>query len=212
VDEAMAFICDGLDRYLDALERNGPLRPNNNEFIKAANTPLGSNGLAITDELPGEDGKREGFSCRDLWGYAMAQEFAGVSPEMHERHVLRHQRRLGARFGLLCYGCCEANDRKWESIFAAFPNLRSVSVSHCADLPKAVEMIGDRYVFSWKPNSSTLNFCAAEAIREQLREGLRLARQCHLVVSLRDTLSFEQRPERAWQWTRIAMELAESAG
>ncbi len=209
IDDAMAFICQGLWRYLDVMEANGLLRLNNNEFIKASNTPLGSNGLAITDELPRGGGSGQPPRCGDLWGYAMAQEFAGVSPEMHERFVLRHQKSLARRFGLLCYGCCEPNDNTWDAILDAFPNLREVSVSHCADLDKAVEKIGDRYVFSWKPNSALLTVGRLEDTRELLRTGMQKAAGCHLVVCLRDTLTFHGRPELAGEWTRTAMELAQ---
>lgn len=211
IDDAMAFLCDGLGQYLDLLEENRLLRPNNNAFVKCTNSPLGSNGLAITDELPSAHDRGGTVRCSDLWGYAMAQEFAGVSPEMHERYVLRHQRVLGGRFGLFCYGCCEPNDRKWDAIFRTFPNLREVSVSHAADLEIAAEAIGGRAVFSWKPNSTTLTFAGEEAIRGQLAEGVEKTKDCHLIVSLRDNLTLGGRPELASQWTRIAMDLAQSA-
>jgi len=211
IDDAMAFLCDGLGRYLDAMEENRLLRPNNNAFVKFTNSPLGSNGLAITDELPSAEGRADAVRCRDLWGYAMAQEFAGVSPEMHERYVLRHQRKLGERFGLFCYGCCEPNDRKWEAIFSTFPNLREVSVSHAADVEIAAQAIGGRAVFSWKPNSTTLTFEGEDAIRAQLAKGMKRAKHCHLIVCLRDNLTLGGKPELASRWTRIAMELAQLA-
>lgn len=211
VDDAMVFLCGGLGKYLDLMEDNRLLRPNNNAFVKCTNSPLGSNGLAITDELPSAEGREDTVRCRDLWGYVMAQEFAGVSPEMHERSVLRHQQALGRRFGLLCYGCCEPNDRKWSAIFRAFPNLREVSVSHAADLRLAVEAIGRRAVFSWKPNSTMLTFASEEDVRRQLAEGMEEAKDCHLLVCLRDTLTLGGRPEIAERWTRIAMDLAQSS-
>jgi len=211
VDDAMAFICEGLDGYLDAMEGNRLLRLNNNDFTKSTNSPLGSNGLAITDGIPGQGSKHDEVKCRDLWGYSMAQEFVGVSPEMHEKYVLSHQRKLGERFGLLCYGCCEPNDRKWASIFKTFRNLREVSVSHVADLDIAAEAIGANYVFSWKPNSTILPYSDEEAIRRQLADGMGKARDCHLVVSLRDNLTLGGRPELLSRWTRTAMELAEKA-
>jgi hypothetical protein len=212
IDDAMAFLCDALGRYLGALEDNNLLRPNANAFIKCSNTPLGSNGLAITDDLPSEWVPGMRVRCGELWGYAMAQELAGVSPEMHERFVLSHQKALGARFGLFSYGCCEPNDRKWGAIFRAFPNLREVSVSHAADLEIAAQAIGDRYVFCWKPNSTILTFATERQIREQLEGGMRAARGCHLVLCLRDTLTLGGRPELAARWTRIAKELAAQGG
>jgi hypothetical protein len=211
IDDAMVFLCEGLGKYLDVMEENRLLRANNNAFVKCTNSPLGSNGLAITDELSSAEGREEAVRCRDLWGYVMAQEFAGVSPEMHERYVLRHQQALGSRFGLLCYGCCEPNDRKWDAIFHAFPNLRELSVSHAALLPIAVESIGRRAVFCWKPNSTMLTFATEKAVRAQLADGMREAKDCHLLVCLRDTLTLGGKPELATRWTRIAMDLALSA-
>ena len=55
IHEAMDFLMRGTLRYLDEMERENLLRLNNNEYIYASNTPLGSNGLACTDELPKQE-------------------------------------------------------------------------------------------------------------------------------------------------------------
>ena len=91
VHEAMDFLMRGTLGYLDAMEKENLLCLNNNEFMYLSNTPLGSNGLACSDQLPGSSYDPAHVTTRDLWGYTQAQEFSEVSPECHEEFVLRHQ-------------------------------------------------------------------------------------------------------------------------
>jgi hypothetical protein len=207
--EVMGFLMRGTLSYLDQMEGEGLLRLNNNEFISASNTPLGSNGLACTDELPGAGFDPGHVRTKDLWGYTQAQEFAGVSPEHHARFVLPFQEQVADRFGLNSYGCCEPNDHKWDQITARIPRLREVSVSHDADLQTAAAKLGDRYVLAWKPHPVTMIARYDEnGIREALRRGLRALEGCHVVICLRDTQTLFGEPERAAGWTRAAREVA----
>ncbi len=208
VHDAMAFLTQGIAHYQQEMQQNHLLRLNNNGYVMSANTPLGSNGLAITNALPAPDFDPAHVRYQDLWGYAMAQEFSEVSPQMHAEFVLPYQQRLLRDFGLVSYGCCEANDKKWAQIFAAFPNLREVSVSHCANLEIAAEQLQDRYVFSWKPNCSVIATFDEDAIRKQLSHGMQVARDCHLIVCLRDNITLFGAPERVERWIQIAQQLA----
>ena len=45
-------------------------------------------------------------------GFCAAQEFALVSPAMHDEFLLRYQIPIMSRFGLAAYGCCEDLTRK----------------------------------------------------------------------------------------------------
>jgi len=209
VKETMDLLMRGTFKYLDTLEKENLLRLNNNEFIFNSNTPLGSNGLGITDELPVEIFDPNHVTCEHLWGFFMAQEFSEVSADMLEEFVLPYQIPIAERFGLTCYGCCEGNDRKWDLIIDSFPNLRELSVSHAADLKIAVEKLGNRYVLSWKPNASRMIATFDEEyIRETMEEAFDITSDCHLVVSLRDTQTLFNEPERISKWTRIAVETA----
>jgi len=210
IHEAMEFITQGIADYKRTISENGWLRLNNTGHVMNANTPLGSNGLPFTRELPKDN--VETVQYKDLWGYSMAQELSEVSPQMHAEFVLPYQKRLTDDFGLLSYGCCEPNDKKWDYIFDAFDNLREVSVSHNANLDIAAEKIQDKYVFSWKPNCSVIATFDEAKIREQLTEGFEKIKDCHIVCSLRDNLTLYGRPERAERWTDIAMNLAEEWG
>jgi hypothetical protein len=210
VHEAMDFLMRGTLKYLDDLERENLLVLNNNEFISASNTPLGSNGLACSEELPGEPFDPGRVATGNLWGYAQAQEFSEVSPDMHEEFVLPYQQKIADRFGLNCYGCCEGNDRKWDRIIKHIPRLRQLSVSFAASLEIAADTLKDNYVLSWKPHPVRMIAGFDERnIRRELKIGFEQAKGSCLIVCLRDTQTLYGEPERASVWTRVAMELAE---
>ena len=100
--------------------------------------------LPSPDEVPG--------TLSDLWCWAESQESAPISPAMYAEFVLPYLKRVTDRFGLVYYGCCEPNSDRIELIVEAMPNLRSVSVTPWADFDVMSEMLGDRYVFSRKPD------------------------------------------------------------
>ena len=209
VHHAMDTLMEGLGAYLDVLEQENLLRLNNNEFWKNTNTPLGSNGLGVSDELPGPDFDPEHVRARDLWGYFQAQEFSGVSPEMLDEFVLQHQKPLAARFAMIGFGCCESNDKKYGVIRNAFPNLRQVSVSHAAEPALAARELGADYSISWKPHCTIINDFDERYVRSYMEEGFQALAGCHFVCSLRDNLTLAgQNPDVMGRWTDIAMELA----
>jgi len=210
VHEAMQFLLAGTLKYLDALDRENLLRLNNNEFIWASNTPLGSNGLGITDELPRDGWNPEHVTTEHLWGYCQAQELAGVSADMLEEFVLPYQAQIAQRFGLNGYGCCESNDRKWDRILKHMPHLRELSVSHASNLEIAAEKLKDDYVFSWKPHPvEMITMFNEERLRQTLKRAFDTTRECCLIVCLRDTQTLDGKPERAAEWTRLALEVAD---
>ena len=210
VHEAMDFLMRGTLHYLDIMEKENLLRLNNNECMHMSNTPLGSNGLACSDQLPTASYDPTHVTTRDLWGYTQAQEFSEVSPEFHEEFVLRYQEPIAARFGLNSYGCCEGNDKKWKNIISHIPRLRECSVSHAADLDVAAQTLKGDYVLSWKPHPVTMIASYNEdLIRSELRKGFDKLRGCHSIVCLRDTQTLFGEPQRAAGWTRVAQEVAQ---
>ncbi len=209
VKEAMDILMRGTLRYLDDLEKEGLLRLNNNEFIRNTDTPLGSNGLGFTDELPKEDFNPDRVTCRHLWGYFMAQELTDVSPDMLAEFVLPYQIPIAEKFGLNCYGCCERNDDKWDLITESFPHLRELSVSHVSNLRIAAEKLQNKFVLSWKPSVSHMIATFDEDyIRRSMEEAFEITGDCCLVVSLRDTQTLFGDPERISKWTQITLETA----
>jgi hypothetical protein len=205
----MEFLMNGTIKYLDAMESEGLLRLNNNEYIFASNTPLGSNGLACTNELPDKGYDSEHITTKDLWGYTMAQEFTGVSPGQLNEFVLPYQKMIAERFGLNAYGCCECNDKKWEMIARQIPNLRELSVSHACNLEVAAEALKNNYVLSWKPHPAAMIATFDEQyIRDELRKGLKITQDCCVAICLRDVQTLFNEPQRVIRWTDIAMEMA----
>jgi len=130
---------------------------------------------------------------------------------MHEEFALRHEKRVLERMGLNCYGCCEPLDRKLD-IVKTIPRLRRVSISAWADIAVSAEGLGDRYVYSWKPNPASL---AAETwdpdgVRAEIRNFLEVTRGCIVEMILKDTHTCRHQPQRMWDWVRIAREEAEN--
>jgi hypothetical protein len=191
------------------MDRENLLRLNNNEFSLSSNTPLGSNGLGITDELPTDGCNPDHVTTEHLWGYCQAQEFTGVSADMLEEFVLPYQAQIAGKFGLNCFGCCEVNDRKWDGVLKHIPNLRELSVSHSSNLEIAAEKLRDHYVFSWKPHPvEMIAMFDEECVRRAMKRAFDITRECCVVVCLRDTQTMYGNPERVAEWTRIAIEVA----
>jgi hypothetical protein len=80
-----------------------------------------------------------------------------------------------------------------------------------ANVDEGAAAIGDRYIFSHKPNPAVL---AAEtwnpdAARKALRSVLERTRGCHVEIIMKDISTVRGQPRRLWEWSRIAMEEAE---
>ncbi len=203
VHRLMATLRDGTLAMLDWLEEHGLLSPNND------GTYVGSGGLGWSDELP-EPGSSGRVRPCDMWGFAESQETVGISPQMFAEFVFPYQLPILERFGLNCYGCCEPLDKRWH-VVGQFPNLRRVSVSAWANLGQMAEMLGDRYIFSMKPNPTDLAMDTfdEERIRAELREALRITRNCHLEIIMKDNHTINKDPRRVVRWVQIVREEAE---
>ena len=201
----MAFLRDATLREVDFLEQNGLLNLNND------NTPVGSGGFGWTKQLPHKD--FDGLQVRtlDLWGFAESQETSGISPRMFAEFVFPYQLPLLPRFGLNCYGCCEALNKRWDSI-KKIPNLRRVSVSPWADAKDMAEKLQADYIYSLKPHPGFLAVSPIdeESIRKNLRETLRITKvnHCQVEIIMKDNHTLAGHPENAVRWCQIAKEEA----
>ena len=114
-------------------------------------------------------------------------------------------------FGSVDYGCCEPLDNKFDLLINQIPNLRSVAVSPWCNRRIAAEKLSDRYVFVWKPNPSLI--CTPEAdfalAEQEIRDTLEIAKNCCLVMVMKDTSTFNHEPWRITHWTNIASRLAQ---
>jgi hypothetical protein len=203
--QLMAFLRDGHLAKLDFLEQNDLLSLNNES------TYVGSGGFGWTDELPQADFNGHVRTC-DMWGFAESQETVGVSAAMFAEFIFPYQLPILERFGLNCYGCCEPVDKRWH-VIEAIPRMRRVSVSPWASIPGMAEKLGNRYIFSMKPNPAYLAMDTfdEDVIRKDLREAMRVckAHDCHMEVIMKDCHTIRNDPRRAVRWVQIAREEAE---
>jgi hypothetical protein len=192
-------------RQLEECERLGVLSLNN-----GANG-VGPGGLGFTDELPspGFDGTH--VRAKDQWGHATTQIFSEVSPAMHEEFALQYERRFLERFGLTGYGCCEPLDKKVDLILRNIPGLRRLSMSPWVDPARGAEALGDRCVFSFKPNPAIIGMeeWNGDLARGILRDAFEATRECRVEVLMKDLHTCRGETWRMWEWVRMAMELAE---
>jgi hypothetical protein len=205
IDKLVNAYCSMLDQF----EEQNLLTLNNTYFR------IGSGGLGYTDELPQPDYDPAHVRAKDLWGSGAAQIFSDVSPRMHWEFSLQYELRWMSRFGLTYYGCCDPLHRKM-GILEKVPNLRKVSMSPWVNLDEAVANVGDRYVFSHKPNpavfaETTWNLDKARHELETVLDKAK-AHGCVVEVIMKDISTVRYEPQRLWEWSRMATELTEQYG
>ncbi len=128
---------------------------------------------------------------------------------MHEQFEIKTSLPLFERFGLVYYGCCEPLDQKLAQV-RQIPNLRKISMSPWVDEARGAAGIGSDFVYSRKPNPALLagpDFSAA-LIRQHLEKTIKVCRRykCPLELILKDISTVGYKPDRLWQWAKIAME------
>jgi hypothetical protein len=208
VHELMTFLRDEQLRELAFCEREGLLGLNNGPMDLT-----GSGGIAATDALPAACFDPSRVRSLDLFAWGESQETTGVGPDQFAEFVLPYQLPVLERFGLVDYGCCEPLDSRLALLLASLPRLLWVSVSPWADRALAAELLGDRYVYCWKPQPSLISREHPDwkAAEREIRETLTTARGCPLSIVLKDTTSFFGDPSRATRWASMTRRLAEGA-
>ena len=190
---------------LEELEKQGALALNN------ANMGVGPGGLGFTDELPCADFDGAHVRPRDMWAHATTQIFADVSPAMHEEFALQYEGRFLSRFGLAGYGCCEPLHRKVDIIKKHIPNLRRISMSPWVDVAVGAAAVGKDLVFSHKPNPALLGrpLWDPDEVRAGIRDVCEKTRGLAVEIIMKDLHTCRNKPHRMWDWTRIALSVAE---
>jgi hypothetical protein len=204
VHKAMDRLVTAYLHMLDQLEKLDLLCLNNGNYR------IGSGALGYIDELPQKDYNSSHVRTKDTWGCATAQIFSEVSPAMHEEFALNYEIRWMKRFGLNYYGCCEPLHNKME-ILKKVPNLRKISMSRWIDLDKAVKLMGDKYVFSYKPNPSIFagDSFNLEAGKQELVNMLNKTGDagCKVEIIMKDISTVSYKPQRLWEWAKMAEEV-----
>ena len=207
VHRLMRWLCDEHTHFIEWFEAQRLLTLNNEDDY------VGSGGFGYTHALP-SDNARSGadVTLGDLWGFGESQETVGISPAMFTEFILPYQARLLDRFGLNCYGCCEPLDKRIDAIMREVPRLRRVSVSPWADLRLMAEKLGERYVFSRKPNPAPVCVGFDErAIRQDLEHTVAVAGHLPLEIILKDTHTVENDPTRLGRWVTLARQAIDKA-
>jgi hypothetical protein len=204
VHRIMGLLRDGYLAKLDYLSGNNLLSLNNNHAY------VGSGGIGYSRELPGRAVEGAGVQTRDMWCLTESQETVGVSPDQFEEFVFQYQLPLQERFGLNCYGCCEALESRWH-IVKKIPRLRRVSVSPWSNQEKMAELLGNSYIFSRKPAPSPLAVAHMDQdlVRADLRRTLEITRGCVVELIMKDNHTLGGNPENLVRWVRIAREEVE---
>ncbi|MGI5848789.1 MAG: hypothetical protein ACOX8Q_01755 [Christensenellales bacterium] len=204
VHKLMGMICDNMWRRLDFLEENHLMRLNND------GTYVGSGGIGFTDELP-SPGFNGHVKTKDMWGLAESQVTVGVSPGMFSEFIFPYHKKLMERFGLTCYGCCEPMDDRIDLI-KTVKNLRRVSVSAWANRELMADKLKHDYVYSAKPSPSFLAVPNMDenAVREDIRDVLKKAKDCCLELIMKDNHTLANKPENLTNWVKIAREEIEA--
>ncbi|MBT9150981.1 MAG: hypothetical protein DDT40_01162 [candidate division WS2 bacterium] len=203
------LVHQAMDRLVNAyLSRLKQWRQLNLLSLAEGNYSVGSGGLGYTDELPKPDFNPDNVRTIDQWG-AAAQIFSEVSPQMHEEFALRYEKRWLEQFGLNYYGCCEPLHNKID-IISSIPNLRKASISPTANVEKAARDMGNKYVFSYKPNPAILvtDKWNPDELRKDLKLILEKIRGCVVEVIMKDISTVRYQPQRLWEWSKMAMETA----
>ncbi|MGC8669271.1 MAG: hypothetical protein ACP5VE_14265 [Chthonomonadales bacterium] len=202
--DAMAFLAEGNRRIVQQYYEQNLLSLNND------NTYHSSGGVGYTDELPAPGFDPEHVRPCDMWASAESQEMAQVSPKMHREFALQYEVKLLEPFGLNGYGCCEDLSQKLEDVLT-IPRIRRISIAPSADVDICAHKLGNRAIFSWKPDPTfLLDDVRRDTLEPYIRHTLEAARDCTLEMILKDTHTCGGRPERFDEWSRIARSLVES--
>ncbi|HEY3375917.1 MAG TPA: hypothetical protein VGL77_00350 [Armatimonadota bacterium] len=205
--ERPELVHKGIDRlvsaYLHRLDQYEQLN------LLALNN-VGDGPVGYSDELPGADYDPAHVRAHNQWTIGAAQIFSEVSPAMHDEFALQYELRWYRRFGLNYYGCCEPLHRKID-VISQIPNLRKISMSPWVNLEQGAENIGNRYVFSRKPNPAVLatDVWHLDNAREDLELALEATQRhgCIVEVILKDISTVRYEPQRVWEWAAMADEV-----
>ena len=87
---------------------------------------------------------------RDVFVAMESQEMTMVSPEMHETFIMKYEAEFLKPFALNGYGCCDDLTEKLDSV-CALPQMKRISISPYADVPKCAGYLKGNFILSWKP-------------------------------------------------------------
>ncbi len=197
----LAFMRDGVMAVHDKAEADGDWCLTSHE----------NQAMCYAAELPDPAANSPGVKREQLWCFMAAQEYALVSPDMHEEFLLRYQMPIMEKFGLVTYGCCEDLTRKIDML-RKIRNLRRIAVSPFADVAACADQIGTDYVISYRPSPTDMVGYGFDRgrITSILESDLKACLGRHVDITLKDVETVEKDPTRARQWVQLAREVIDS--
>ena len=168
---------------------------------------------AHTTELPKEGFDPDHVRPIDTWTVGRSQLFVSVGDATFDEFVPQYYARWYARFGLGYFGCCDPLHNRIDSV-RRIPNVRKISISAWAKVPKAAESIAGDFVFSRKPNPAmvAMDTWVPEIAEKDFREVLEATRAngCPVEFTLKDISTARNDPARLWAWCEIAERMTRS--
>ena len=166
--------------------------------------------MPYATELPDPSASPEPVSRDRLWVFVAAQEYALISPAMHDEFLLQYQLPFMAKFGLASYGCCEDLTKKIDML-RRVPNLRRIAVTPVADVARCAEQIGQDYVVSWRPNPSQMICCGfdRDLVHSVVTEAMEAAKGCHVDITLKDVQTVQGRPQDLREWVQLVRSITD---
>jgi len=201
---AMSALTNDYMEYMDAIEENGAILPNND------NSPLNQGSWGFTESLPpaGEIKGKTGFG--HVWGHTNSQETVDMGVEMYDEFFFSYMEKLTERFGLLSYGCCEPVDGIWARCLSRLSNLRKLSVSAWCDEEYIGECIrGKKIVYHRKPSAIYISVDPVfdeEAFGAHIAKTIKAAAGCPLEITFREELTLRNEPWRLRRAVEIVRE------
>lgn len=167
-------------------------------------------GMTYSQELPDPKANSGGVKRSQLWGFVAAQEFAQISPSMHEEFLLRYQIPIIEKFGLVAYGCCEDLTQKLDML-KKIPNLRRIAITLKADVAASAKNLKRDYVLSWRPNPADVicNGFYPDRVRKILTDAMEAAKGCNIEILLKDIQTVQGKPDNLKEWVKIARDVSE---
>lgn len=173
--------------YMEGLESRAMLWSNN------GNDNVYQGSYAFTSQLPVDLSDPAKITMKDCWGYMDSQETVGVAPDMFHEFFFPYFKKIGDRFGLLSYGCCEPVHPIWDNCLSQFTNLRKVSISAWCDEKFMGERLKDsNTIYYRKPSPNYIGvekYLDEDAFRIHIRNTIEAAKGCKLEFCFRDVYS-----------------------
>jgi len=196
----MRFLADGVLATHDGAEAAGDWT------LTCGNNQAMTYSLDLPDPRPNSGSVKR----NQLWVFMAAQEYAWVSPAMHEEFLLRYQIEIMEKFGLAAYGCCEDLTQKLDML-KQIPHLRRIAITPQADVAASAENLQRDYVLSWRPNPSLMicNGFDPARVRRIITDTMEVAGEDNIEIVLKDVQTIGCQPDNLREWTRLARDIAE---